>query len=178
MFNDNYGTNDNGLRITKFDQRGWLLGNESGYRIDAGFLTFIDTTYNSTVIRSGDIVGFFKGNNVFRHTRMYADVEMEVNTNLRQVFVFLILAGAGTTTFQFINKQTGVLIWQDTDTGNSFTQYALRWIPTAAFFATQHIEGVLIILLVIATFAMIVLLNVVPHWRKGQDSATRDSEGL
>jgi hypothetical protein len=122
-------------------------------------------------------VGFFKGNNDFSHTRMYVDVELQINTNLRQVYVLTMLAGAGTTTFEFINKQSGVIIWQDTATGNSFTQYSRRWIPTEAFFAREEIQSVLVVVLVMGTIVTLFALNVLPLLRKNR-RATRDSEAL
>ena len=55
-------------------------------RIDAGFdLSFVDVFYNSTVAKTGNIVGFFKGNNNFRHTKMFADVVLDVDTGLPNV---------------------------------------------------------------------------------------------
>lgn len=178
MFNDLLGGTSNGARLVSIGPRGWLLGNDTDDRIDAGRLTFVKVLYNSTVLTTGDIIGFFKGNSDFQHTRMYVDVVLEVNTNMRQVYVFLILAGAGTTTFQLINKQSGVVIWQETDAGNSFTQYARRWISTEAFFAREQIETVVVIILAIATIAMIVALNVLPPLRKPGRQTVRDSEGL
>lgn len=178
MFNDLFGSNDNGVRIVEIHSRGWLLGNDSDDRIDAGRLTFIDIIYNSTIVKTGDMVGFFKGNNDFAHTRMYVDVVLEVNTSMRQVYAFVMLAGAGTTTFQLLNKQSSVLIWQATETGNSLTQYTRRWIPAEAFFARQHIEAVLVVLLAVATVITIFVLNTLPLLRKAKTPAVEDSEGL
>jgi hypothetical protein len=178
MFNDLFGSSDNGVRIVEIHSHGWLLGNDSDDRIDAGRLTFIDIIYNSTVVKTGDMVGFFKGNNDFGHTRMYVDVVLEVNTNMRQVYVFIMLAGAGTTTFQLLNKQSSVLIWQDTETGNSLTQYTRRWIPSEAFFARQQIEAVLVVFLVVGTIITIFVLNTLPLLRKAKTPAVEDSEGL
>jgi hypothetical protein len=178
MFNDLVGGTSNGARVVSIGSRGWLLGNDTDDRIDAGRLTFVKILYNSTVLTTGDIVGFFKGNSDFEHTRMYVDVVLEVNTNMRQVYFFLILAGAGTTTFQLINKQSGIAIWQETDAGNSFTQYARRWISTQAFFAREQIETVVVIILAIATIAMVIVLNVLPALRKPGRRTLEGSEGL
>jgi hypothetical protein len=54
-----------------------------------------------------------------------------------------MLAGAGTTNFQFINKQTGVVIWQDFETGRSFTQYVLRTMSPHAFFTKEALNTIL-----------------------------------
>jgi len=163
MFNDLDGTNQNGLRVLAFRSHGWLSGNDSDDRIDAGFgLTFVDVLYNSTVAKTGDIVGFFKGNNDFSHTKMFADVTLDVNMGLSNVYVVLMLAGAGTTTFQFINKQTGVLIWQDAETGRSFTQYVIRTIPSQAFFIKESINTILVLALIIGGVLTIIALNPLP----------------
>ncbi len=177
MFDDISGTNKNGLQITGFGSEGWLLGNDSDDRIDAGLkLTFIDVLYNTTVTRTGDIVGFFKGNNDFHHTRMYVDVVLNVNRDMSQVYMVLMLAGAGTTTFQMINKETGVMIWQDTETGNSYTQYVNRYVPEQAFFATQQIQSILVIVLAAATILTIGIFGALTYERKGPRA--RDSDGL
>jgi len=176
MFSDLYGTYLNGIRVVKFDDYGWLSGNSS-YRIDAGFsLTFVDIIYNSTVVRTGDIVGFFKGVNVFRYTRMFADVVLEVNTSMMSVSIFLMLAGAGTTTFQFIDKQSGITIWQDTEAGNSFTQYVRRSISPIAFFLKPEIPNFSVFLLLVLAVTVIVILNspVLKEFR----STEIDSPGL
>jgi hypothetical protein len=179
MFNDLSGTSLNGVRVVQFGSHGWLVGNDTHYRIDAGFgLTFVDIIYNTTVVKTGDIVGFFKGNNVFAHTRMYSDVVLEINTNMRQVSIFLMLAGAGTTTFQFINKQTGQVIWQDTDTGNSFTQYTRRYMSPDVFFAKQQIQNFYIALLVTGAVVTIVALNAVPINRRNRHPFEDTGEGL
>ena len=163
MFNDLYGTYLNGVRIVKFGQSGWLSGNDSDDRVDAGFsLTFVDIIYNSTVVRTGDIVGFFKGNNDFRHTRMFADLYLEVDTSMMSVSIYLMLAGAGTTTFEFIDKQSGTIMWQDTETGNSFSQYVRRSIPSDAFFLKPQIRNLSVLLLFAFGIILIVLLDVIP----------------
>jgi hypothetical protein len=177
MFNDLYGTYLNGIRVVKFDGYGWLSGNSSKYRIDAGFsLTFVDIIYNSTVTRTGDIIGFFKGSNVFRFTRMFADVILEVNTRMMSVSIYLMLAGAGTTTFEFIDKQSGTIIWQDTETGNSFSQYVRRSIPSDVFFLKPQIPNFSVLLLFAFVVAVIILLNT--PTLKGRRQIANDSSGL
>jgi len=163
MFNDLDGTNQNGLSIVAFRSHGWLSGNDSNDRIDAGFgLTFVDVIYNSTVAKTGDIVGFFKGNNDFSHTKMFVDVILNVNMGDQNVFVVLMLAGAGTTTFQFINKATGVLIWQDAETGRSFTQYVIRTMSPQAFFVKESINTILVLAVIIGGVLTIIALNPIP----------------
>jgi len=163
MFNDLYGTNTNGIRIASFGSHGWLLGNSSSDRIDAGYdLTFVDVLYNSTVAKTGDIIGFFKGNNVFRHTKMFVDVDLEVDVGQPNVYVVLMLAGAGTTTFQFINKQTGILVWQDSENGRTFTQYLIRSMPPQVFFTKQTLDQILVFALIVAGVLSVVALNPVP----------------
>ncbi len=172
MFNDLDGTNQNGLRVLAFHSRGWLSGNESGDRIDAGFgLTFVDVLYNSTVTKTGDIAGFFKGNYNFRHTKLYVDVVLDVDMGLPNVYIVLMLAGAGTTNFEFINKQTGVVIWQDSETGRSFTQYIIRTIAPQAFFTKQTINTILVFALLIGGVITIIVLNPIPLRRPRRPEA-------
>ena len=163
MFNDLDGTNQNGVRVLAFHSRGWLSGNDSGDRIDAGFgLTFVDVLYNSTVTKTGDIVGFFKGNYNFRHSKLFVDVVLSVDMGSPNVFVVLMLAGAGTTNFEFINKETGVVIWQDSETGRSFTQYVIRTITPQAFFTKETINTILVFAILIAGIITIIALNPIP----------------
>ena len=179
MFNDIYGANTNGIRVLEFHGHGWLSGNDSDYGIDAGFgLTFVDVLYNSTVAKTGDIVGFFKGNNNFRHTKMFVDVVLDIDMALPSVYVYLMLAGAGTTTFQFINKQTGVLIWQDSETGQSFTRYTMRSMSSKAFFVTERIDTILVIALIFAGIISIVVLNPLPTLRPTKTRPEDDIGGL
>ena len=93
MFNDIYGTNTNGIRVLEFLDHGWLSGNDGSDRIDAGFeLSFVDVLYNSTVAKTGDIVGFFKGNNNFSHTKMFVDVILDINMGQPNVYVYIMIA--------------------------------------------------------------------------------------
>ena len=172
MFNDLDGTNQNGLRIVAIRSHGWLAGNETDDRIDAGFgLTFVDVLYNSTVAKTGDIVGFFKGNNNFGHTKMFADVVLDVDMGLPSVYVVLMLAGAGTTTFQFINKQTGVVIWQDAETGRSFTEYVVRTMSPQAFFTKETINTILVLAVIIGAILTVIALNPIPIRRPAERSS-------
>jgi hypothetical protein len=166
MFNDIYGTNTNGIRVLEFLDHGWLSGNDGSDRIDAGFeLSFVDVLYNSTVAKTGDIVGFFKGNNNFSHTKMFVDVILDINMGQPNVYVYLMLAGAGTTTFQFINKETGVLIWEDSENGHTFTQYDMRSMSPKVFFTTERIDSILVIALIIVGIISIIILNPLPTHR-------------
>ena len=175
MFNDLYGTNTNGLEVLDFRSHGWLSGNDSGDRIDAGFhLSFVDVLYNSTVVKTGDIVGFFKGNNNFQHTKMFVDVILDVDTGLPSVYIVLMLAGAGTTTFQFINKETGVLLWQDSENGHSFTTYVLRTIQPQAFFTRQSLNTILVFALIVGGIITIIALNPIPVRRPSREKAEDD----
>jgi hypothetical protein len=179
MFNDLYGTNLNGIRILEFHSHGWLLGNDSSYRIDAGRgLTFLDVIYNSTVVRTGDIVGFFKGNNNFKHSKMFVDVVLEVNMGMMSVSVYLMLAGAGTTTFQFINKETGVVLWEDTETGRSVTQYLPRYMSPQAFFTKESIDTYLVLALVLGAALTIIILNPIYSPKPTARKAEKEFGGL
>ena len=178
MFNDIYGTNTNGIRILQFLGHGWLSGNNSNDRIDAGFhLSFVDVLYNSTVTNTGDIVGFFKGNNNFSHTKMYVDVVLDIDMGQPSVYVYLMLAGAGTTTFQFINKNTGVLIWEDSENGHTFTQYDMRSMSPKVFFTTERIDSILVIALIVVGIISIVILNPLPT-RRPKRTRAEDEIGV
>lgn len=179
MFNDIYGANSNGIRVLEFHGHGWLSGNDSGDRIDAGFgLTFVDVLYNSTVSKTGDIIGFFKGNNNFGHTKMFVDVILDINMGLPNVYLYLMLAGAGTTTFQFINKETGVLIWQDSENGHTFTQYDIRSMSPRVFFATERIDSILVLALIVVGTISIIILNPLPLRRSSRTARGDDVAGL
>jgi len=176
MFNDLYGTNTNGLQVVEFHSHGWLSGNNSNDRIDADFhLSFVDVLYNSTVSKTGDIVGFFKGNNNFQHTKMFVDVILDVDMGLPSVYVVLMLAGAGTTNFQFINKNTGVSLWQDSETGRSFTTYVVRTIQPQAFFTRQSLNTFLVFALIVSGIITIIALNPIPVRRPIEE--TEDYDG-
>jgi hypothetical protein len=177
MFNDLYGTNTNGLRVLEFRAHGWLSGNDTDDRIDAARgLTFVDILYNSTVTKTGDIVGFFKGNNDFRHTKMFVDVVLDIDMGLPNVYLYLMLAGAGTTTFQLINKETGVLIWQDSENGHTFTQYNIRSMSPRIFFTTERIDTILVIALIIGGIVSIIALNPLPL-RRPTETTPKDEVG-
>ncbi len=179
MFDDLFGTNTNGVRISRILGAGWLSGNKTNYRIDVGNdLTYIDVLYNATVQRTGDIVGFFKGNNEFTFARMYADVILDVDKSQKNAYVYLMLAGAGTTTFQLVNKQTNKVLWQDTVSGNSFTQYIRRFISSDTFFQRERLEGTVVILLGLGTFAMVALLNAAPKSPQQQSQRRDEWDGL
>lgn len=179
MFNDIYGTNTNGIRVVEIHGHGWLSGNDSDDRIDAARgLTFVDVLYNSTVAKTGDIVGFFKGNNDFRHTKMFVDVILDIDMGHPNVYLYLMLAGAGTTTFQFINKETGVLIWQDSENGHTFTQYDIRSMSPRIFFTTERIDTILVIALIIGGIISIIVLNPLLLRRPTKNTSQDDDGGL
>jgi len=179
MFNDLYGTDLNGLRIVEFHAHGWLMGNDSDDRIDVGRgLTFLDVIYNRTVVKTGDIIGFFKGNNDFRHTKMFADIVLDMNMDMTSVSVYLMLAGAGATIFQFINKESGTVIWQDMETGRSVTQYTPRSMSPQAFFAKEKIDAFLVLALVLGSVVTIAVLNLAPFGRLAEAPLREDAGGL
>jgi hypothetical protein len=96
---------------------------------------------------------------------MFVDVVLDVDMGLPNVYVVLMLAGAGTTTFQFINKQTGAVIWQDAETGRSFTEYVLRTMEPQAFFIKESLNTILVLALIIGGIIAIVALNPIPLQR-------------
>ena len=107
---------------------------------------------------------------------MYVDVVLNVDRDMSQVYMVLMLAGAGTTSFQFIIKETGVVIWQDTETGNSYTQYVRRVVPEEAFFAKAGIQSILVVVLAAATIVTMGILTTLSF--RGKAPRVRDSDGL
>jgi hypothetical protein len=170
MFDDFNNSHTNGIRIDKILRDGWFFGNDSDDRIDAGkSLTYVDVIYNATVIRTGDFVGFYKGDNDFSYTRMYVDLTLDVDMSAPQRYFFLVVAGAGVTTFQVLDKASGIVAWQDTVQGNSFTQYLSRTVTVAAFFPRQTLDSTAVLLLVGIVSIVLVVTNPLIRRRRRQD---------
>jgi len=160
MFDDLNDTHTNGIRIDKTFGQGWFFGNDSDDRIDCGkSLTYIDVIYNATVRRTGDFVGFYKGDNDFSYTRVYVDLTLDINMAAAQRYFYLVVAGAGVTTFQIVDKVSGMTAWQDTVQGNSFTQYMTRTVPTNALFPRQTLDSTAVLLLAGLVVAVLLVAN-------------------
>jgi hypothetical protein len=160
MFDDFNNTHANGIGISRILGCGWFFGNDTDDRIDRGkSLTYVDVIYNTTVARTGDFVGFYKGDNDFSYTRMYVDVTLDINVSAPRRYFYLVVAGAGVTTFQVADKVSGVTLWQETVQGNSFTQYLSRSVSAAAFFPKQTLDSSVVFLLVGLVAVVLVVAN-------------------
>ncbi len=170
MFNDLNGTHTNGIRIEKMFGQGWFFGNDSNDRIDFGkSLTYIDIIYDTTVIRTGDFVGFYKGDNDFSYTRMYVDLTLDISMTAAQRYFYLVVAGAGVTTFQIVDKASGVIAWQDTIQGNSFTQYITRTVSSNALFPRQTLDSTAVFLLVGLVVVVLLVANPLVRGRSARE---------
>lgn len=171
MFDDTNGTNTNGIRFKKILKYAWITGNDDNDRIDvAQDLTWLDILYNETVTRTGDIVAFFKLNEDFDYTEMYADVIFEVDSSKSQVYIYLMIAGRGTTTFQLTNQQTGDIIWKTTLSGDGRTQHIKTYLATDSFLRTSNVGSSTIISMAMITLLMILTFNIpqiINRQRKG-----------
>jgi hypothetical protein len=171
MFDDPEGRNTNGIRIYEVKAYGWLLGNDGDDVIDVGKdLTWYDVLYNGTsTVKTGDIVAFFKQNNDFDYTEMYADIVFEVDESRDQVYIYLMVAGQGTTTFELINKETGAVVWRDIVTGIGGTQHIQRFIPTRLFIRSVQVESITVLSLALITVFIAIIFNI-PRFRRGPAS--------
>ncbi|MEM2122382.1 MAG: hypothetical protein QXE79_01970 [Candidatus Bathyarchaeia archaeon] len=168
MFDDQEGRNTNGIRLYDVKAHGWILGNDGDDMIDIGRdLTWYDILYNGTsTVKTGDIVAFFKQNNDFDYTEMYADLVFEVDESRDQVYIFLMVAGQGTTTFEIINKETGALVWRDIVSGIGGTQHIQRFIPAKIFIRSTKVESITVLSLALITIFIAFIFNV-PRFRRG-----------
>jgi len=162
MFDDTNGTNTNGIRFKKIGDYGWLIRHDDDDAIDVGVdETWFDILYGGEVVsKTGDIVAFFKGENDFEYTEMYADIAFEVDMSRSQIYLFLMIAGKGTTTFEMYVKSSNTLIWKDSFSGDGRTQHIKRYIPAQIFFQTSTVGSVTVISMTLITILIIVGLNL------------------
>lgn len=160
MFDDLNGTNSNGIRIKSVLGTGWLLGKEENDVLDAGRkIAWPDTDYNKTITRNGDMVSFFKGVRNFHYTEAYADLVLEVDTGLPQIYVWLMGGGNGTTTFDIVSKSTGGTIWRDVIVGSGETVQVRRVLTPQPFIRTGRTENVVVELWLSVVIIVIIVLN-------------------
>ncbi|MGC8849307.1 MAG: hypothetical protein ACP5QI_02415, partial [Candidatus Bathyarchaeia archaeon] len=146
---------------------GWIMGNDEDDVIDVGKdLTWYDILYDGTsTVKTGDIVAFFKQNNDFDYTEMYADLVLEVDESKDQVYIFLMVAGQGTTTFELINKEDGAVVWRDIIAGIGGTQHIQRFIPTKLFIRSAKVESITVLSLALITIFTAFIFNM-PNFRR------------
>jgi hypothetical protein len=160
MFDDLNGTNTNGIRIKSVLDTGWLVGNEENDVLDAGRkIAWPDTDYNTTIIRHGDMVSFFKGIRNFHYTELYADLVLEVDSSLPQIYVWLMSGGNGTTTFDIVSQTTSGTIWRDVIVGTGETQQVRRVMTPQPFFHAGRAESTVVVAWLSAVIVIIVFLN-------------------
>jgi hypothetical protein len=160
LFDDLNGTNSNGLGIQSVLDSGWTTGKDFDYVLQAGRkLAWPDQVYGRIVLRHGDLVEFFKGLNNFHYTQVYADLVLNVDASLPQVYVWLMGGGNGTTTFQITSPATGGTIWQDIIVGNSVTQQVRRVMSPLPFLHPGRTESLVVIAWLGIVVAAIIILN-------------------
>ena len=160
VFDDLNGTNTNGLRIRSVLSSGWLIGKDENDILDVGRkIPWPDTEYNQIITRKGDMFVFFKGLLDFQYTEAYADLILDVDVGLPQVYVWLMTGGNGTTTFQVVSKDTGGTIWRDIVVGGGETQQVKRMMSTQPFFRTGRTESAVVVAWLSIALIVIVILN-------------------
>jgi hypothetical protein len=159
MFDDLNGTNTNGIGIRSVLGSGWLVGKDDDDVLDAGRkMAWPDTEYNRSITRRGDMVAFFKGLRDFHYTEAYADLVLDVDMSLPQIYVWLMVGGNGTTTFDIVSKSTGGTIWRDVIVGNGETQQVRRVMTPQPFIRTGRSESAVVVAwLSLATITIIIL---------------------
>lgn len=153
---------DTSIRFFNIEGYGWTIGNDEDDIIDVGSeLTWYDILYNGTSTKkTGDIVAFFKQNNDFDYTEMYADIVFEVNEKYDKTIIFLMVAGQGTTTFEFINKETGTVVWKEIITGIGGTQHIQKFIPAQNLLRSVKVDTSTVLSITLITICMIIILNI------------------
>jgi hypothetical protein len=160
MFDDLNGTNSNGIRIKSVLGTGWLTGKDENDVLDAGRkIPWPDTEYNRIITRKGDMVSFFKGIRNFNYTELYADLILEVEPNLPQIYVWLMTGGNGTTTFDILSKTTGGTIWRDVVVGTGETQQVRRIMTPQPFFRTGRAESAVVVAWLSVGLVIMIVLN-------------------
>lgn len=160
LFDDLNGTNSNGLRIRSVVGSGWLEGKDSDDQLYVGRkVAWPDTEFNSTVARKGDMVAFFKGLNDFHYTEIYADLILEVNTDLPRVYIWLMTGGNGTTSFEIVNQDNGGTLWRDIIVAAGETQQVKRVMSPQPFFQPGRAESSIVVTWLTIGILVMVLLN-------------------
>jgi hypothetical protein len=160
LFDDLNGTNSNGLRIKSVISSGWLEGKDSNDQLYAGRkIAWPDTEFDTIVARKGDMVAFFKGLNDFHYTEVYADLVLEVNTDLPRVYVWLMTGGNGTTSFEIVNKDNGGTLWRDIIVATGETQQVKRVMSPQPFFQPGRAESSVVVTWLTIGILVMVILN-------------------
>lgn len=184
LFDDLNGTNANGLGIKSVLGSGWSTGQDFDDTLQVGRKqSWPDQVYGRTVLRHGDLVEFFKGLNDFHYTEVYADLVLNVDASLPQVYLWLMSGGNGTTTFEITSPATGGIIWRDIIVGNTVTQQVRRVMSSQPFLHPGRTESTVVIAwLGIAVFAIVVMnlpifeiiYRRIKHARQGRGASGRN----
>jgi len=160
MFDDLNGTNANGIRIRAVVDSGWTIGKDVDDVLNAGRkMPWPDTEYDHIIIRKGDMVAFFKGLRDFHYTEAYAVLVLDVDTSLPQIYLWLMMGGNGTTTYEIVSQANGGTIWRDVLVGNGETQQVRRVLTPQPFFRTGRTENVVVVSWLAIVLVLIVVLN-------------------
>jgi len=160
MFDDLNGTNSNGIKIASVLSTGWLTEKKSQYTLDVGKkIPWQDQLYNGTVVRYGDQVAFFKGLGDFQYSEAYADLTLDINESMPQVYVWLMSGGNGTSTFEINSISTGGTIWRDIIVGNGLTQQVRRIMSPEPFFGSDRAGDLTVMAWLVGALVFVVLLN-------------------
>jgi hypothetical protein len=173
MFDDEIGNNTNGIRFKYILSYGWTKGNDSHYEINVGKGTWYDVLYNVTIRKTGDIVAFNKQRNDFNYTEMYADIVFEVDTGMISCYVWLMLAGQGTTIFQLISFEHQNTVWQETWSGTGHTSHVRRYLMVELFFRRWEVSPTTVVVLTLLAILMMILLSPVTKKITGNKAKRR-----
>jgi hypothetical protein len=160
MFDDLNGTNKNGIRISSVVESGWAIGRDVDDVLNVGKkLPWPDTDYDHIITRKGDMIAFFKGLRDFHYTEAYAVLVLDVDTALPQIYLWLMMGGNGTTTYEIVSQATGGTIWRDVLVGNGETQQVRRVLTPQPFFRTGRTENVVVVAWLGIALVLIIVLN-------------------
>ena len=77
-----------------------------------------------------------------------------------KAIIFLMVAGQGTTTFEFINKETGTVVWKEVITGIGGTQHIQKFIPAQILLRSVKVDSSTVLSITLITICMIIILNI------------------
>ncbi len=161
MFDDDQdGTNRNGIRIVSVVQFGWQIGGkvDNEIIIKRKWL-WHDVRYDTTVEKFGDMVAFNKGPNDFNYTVFFADLVLDVDASVSTGYVWLMLAGRGTTSFELMNLQNEYVFWRVTLIGTGHTSHVRRYIMIESFFRSWDVSALTIATLVACTILVMLAFS-------------------
>ena len=168
MFDDDQdGSNRNGIRIVSLVQSGWQIGGKEDYEIIISRkMLWHDVRYDTTVSKFGDMVSFNKGPNDFNYTVLFADLVLDVDVGVSTGYVWLMLAGRGTTSFELMNLQNRYVFWRETLLGTGHTSHVRRFIMIESFFRSWDVSsltiGTLVLCTILVMFAFSPLRRLAP----------------